>query len=145
MWVSHTPILAKSLVFPYLICILVKQVCTVLSLHFHFSRDYSAKSEKEAFVLPWVFAYLLPGSCSSSLTPSEKLSLFSHLLRGSYLAQVQCAWWLTDMMQNWNFSLGSYLITLRAKEEFVVHLSSFGRKSNLAFHHYCGRTESKRG
>lgn len=62
-------VLAKSFVFHYMICILVKQVCTVLSLHFHRSWDCSAQSEKEAFVLPYVPACSLPGSLSRSLTP----------------------------------------------------------------------------
>lgn len=78
MWGESHSIFAKSFVFHYMICILVKQVCTVLSLHFHHSGDSCAESEKEAFVLPSVPACFLPGSLSRSLTPTGKtLSLFS--------------------------------------------------------------------
>lgn len=72
MRVTHSPVLAKSFVFHYTICILVKQVGTVLSLHFHRSWDSSAKSEKEAFVPPCVPACCLPGSLSRSLTPTGR-------------------------------------------------------------------------
>lgn len=72
MWGESHVVFAKSFVFHYTICILVKQVCTVLSLHFHHSGDSSAESEKEAFVLPSVPACSLPGSLSRSLTPTGK-------------------------------------------------------------------------
>lgn len=70
--VSHMRVLAESFVSHYMICILVEQVCTVLSLHFHCSWDSPAKSEKEAFVLPYVPAYPLPGSQSRFLTPTAR-------------------------------------------------------------------------
>lgn len=106
-WVSLG--LAKSFVFHYTICILVKQVCTVLWLHFHCSWELSAKSEKEAFVLPLSLPSFFLEVCPRSLTPmGETFSLLPSppWLRFTCLVTLRGA------------ELGSYSTTFRTKRSF---------------------------
>lgn len=136
MWGESHWVLAKSFVFHYMICILAKQVRTVLSLHFHCSWDCSAQSEKEAFVLPSVPACSLPGSLSRSLTPTGRNFL------PSLISTTAHAWlWFMCLVTclrgaELEFLSGKLFNNLQDKRRIFSGLfSSFKRESALASCH----------
>lgn len=136
MWGESHWVLAKSFVFHYMICILAKQVRTVLSLHFHCSWDCSAQREKEAFVLPSVAACPLPGSLSRSLTPTGRNFL------PSLISTTAHAWlWFMCLVTclhgaELGFLSGKLFNSLQDKRRIFSGLfSSFGRESALASCH----------
>lgn len=67
----------------------MKQVCTVLSVHFHGSWDSSARSEKEAFVLPCC-PCLLSSWKSVQITDIHREKFSSSLMSSTALTSLCC-------------------------------------------------------
>ena len=123
-----------------MICIRVKQVCTVLWLHFHRSWELSAKSEKEAFVLPLSLPTLFLEVCLDCWHPQgETFSLLPSPPELILDSRSQ-SWWVY-MAQNWEVTqlhsgqrrVFSWLFFSLRSKGVLLSVTIKGRKRNHQF------------